>query len=255
MLLLSAIEAVSGTVLDTEQIERCLAEVMEWHSRFYMHTDQLALAELSTALQRDPRFAEATDLENLDRLATFIRHPKHQYRQALTEYLARPEFTGCGHLRLMLEDPAAYRVRRELVVDSVLSFFRRMWGGSPSPNYVVLTGVHEESAVLVIQMKEKPTGSLFVPAIRWGALGDSTAFVVHEPARHFLRRENLTLLTGSGAIDPLADLDAIEEEMDARADLHLGATSRRLADGLPLFEVDFDAQSHQLRIIPLIGTR
>lgn len=244
VLLLSAVEAVEGRRFEFLEVERCLSELMEWHSRYYMHSDELALGRLSEALRRDVRFEGVLAIDDPRQMANFVRHPRREYRTPLAEYLVEAEFVGCGHLAAMLGSPDRYAVRAQLVRDVILSFYRRMWHGSPSPNFVVLPGEHQERAVVVIDVDGPARASTFVPSLRSGVLGESRAFVVHEAAREFLLYESLDLLTGAGLLPPSIDQAAILEELESRSAHFLEATLQALAPGLPRYEVMFDPRSH-----------
>lgn len=249
MLLLGAIEAVREKPFSLLEAEHCLSELAEWHSRFYMHTDELALGRLAAALREDPRFDNVQGLDNLAHVANFMRHPRTQYRDPLAEYVIQPEYVGCGHLCAMLTSPADYGVRLELVRHVILSFYRQMWHGSPSPHFVVLPGEHDEKAILVIDVPGEARGSTFVPSVRCGVLGESRSFVVHEPARRFLREEAMMLLVNSGAIHPDVDLDAVRAELQVRSEVALEATVAALAPHLPRIRVIFDPSSHEITVI------
>ncbi len=238
---MTALEAVEGARYDLVEIESALTEVMEWHSRFYMHTDERALGELSARLLEDGQFADVLGLDDIKRVANFVRHPHRHHRTRLASHLLKPEIVGCGHLAGMLRHPDRYGVRRGLVEDAILSFYRRMWHGSPAPNFVVLSDQHQEKAVLDVKVDAPVRASTFVPSLRVGVLGESSAFVVHEIARRFLRRENLLLLVSSAAIHPGTDVDAVLDEMEALSRRQLEATIELLAADLPVWEVRFGA--------------
>ena len=158
-------------------------------------------------------------------------------RDLLAEYLVLPEFTGCGHLKCVLESPSRYQVRRELTQAVIQGFLHRMWDGAPSAQFAVLDGIHTEQAVLSIEVDGEPDGGLFVPAVLQSA-SMPRVFVQHKPAREFLRRSFLDVLEHHGLVHDQPD-DEVMRHCGELATLQLTATVGALAAHLPTFTVHF----------------
>ncbi len=232
IVLLAALE-LKGARFDEDHVGRILAATMDWHPRFYMHTDEASVSALGEALADDSRFASAVDPLSVDSVARLLQRTPEGLREALLEYVVRPEFVGCGHLQTMLRSPEKYRLRGELVASVMRGFFRRMWDGAPSAQYVVLEGVHEERAIVAIEVDGEIDEGLFVPAIaNDGHAG--RVFVNHAPAREYLRRSFLDVLLHGGIVqtdDPAGVLELAAEVGMGQ----LETTANTLAPHLPVF--------------------
>jgi rhodanese-related sulfurtransferase len=236
---LAAAEQLSGQPLSTAEVERMFDAHLEAFGRFYLHTDQVAVAALLERLhaQLPDRQIPVTGPEVL---AEFVAHPPTWARSALLEQLAEPANVGCGHLRLMLQDPAEYGVRSELVADVLRTFFKRLWEGHPALEFVVLEGGHRESAVLSVELPGPVHAHTRIPLVS-PRLADTEIFVAHPEVARFIRRENAAFVlehlsaTGSFAGAP----DEFFTAIDALAERQMQATLHHLAPDIPRFRVRF----------------
>ncbi|MHC4452068.1 MAG: hypothetical protein ACYS0E_18330, partial [Planctomycetota bacterium] len=243
LLLLGAIERVTGRSLDDQTVERELLAHLDLYGHFYLHTDLLAFDALTSALRQDPRLHTATTpLSTSEDWSNFLRHAPIELRELVLEHLEQPDHIGCGHIRLMLEHEAEYGVRKELVLGFLRAFFRLWWTGSPEIRFVALPGHHSEAAVLQVRLDEEIWGLSRVPLIAPNC-GGRQMFVNHPDVSAFLRRTTIrALVRGAGSlqVDPSLEpqLLATVESMAAQ---QLDATATRLARGLPMFDVVFAA--------------
>ena len=240
VLLLGAVEQVRGVPFTTAEIAECMQFLMDWHSRFYMHTDEDALRRLASDLADEPAF-QSHPLTDLDRLRDLVVRPGHEHRERLAQLLGEPRYVGCGHLQQMLLKPQRYGVRKPLVAGVIRAFFRRMWDGAPSAQFVVLEGVHDERAFVRIEVEGEPDAGLFVPAIS-GTHANARTFVEHAAARVFLRASFLDVLEHNGVIADMPD-DVVLRLCEDLAQQQLDATLGALAPDLPRFTVTF-GESH-----------
>lgn len=235
LVLLAVIESIEQKALASERIFACVQALMDWHPRFYMHTDAATVTALEERLDADARFRPS--VRAVGGIDALLQRPPRELREPLADYLLQPDFTGCGHLSCLLRAPQRYGIRLELARDVLRSFFYRMWDGSPAAQFVVLEGVHREQAVLTIAVEGEPDSGLFVPAVlQSGRM--PMVFVQHAPAREYLRKSFLDVLEHHGLVTNHPD--ALVLQRCARlADEQLDATLEVLAGGLPRFTVHF----------------
>lgn len=228
VLLLSVLEWYGGLELDEPTVRALLRAALSRPGRFYLHTDRHAASRLATAMG----WTE-------DRSEELLRHPPVGLRDRLRAELTVPEHVGCGHLRLLLERPDEYRVRRGLVEAVIRAFFELLWEGHPDLELAVLDGEHHEQALVVFHTPEHVTEESVVPT--WCPGGDAEVFVNHIPVTRWLRRDMLEKIAQAlpegcmRRIDPTEVLLEVER-LGAR---HLDLTSTLLAPGLPRHRVRF----------------
>lgn len=194
--------------------KRCL----EAFGRMYMHSDAHALAHLG--------LDEAT-----------LRTSPHSARQRLLFQLIQPDNIGCGHLRLMVQNPDAYHVRRSLVAALIEAFYTRLWQGDDRLDFVVLRGEHQEGAVVNIVIDDANISArTMIPTVS-PMLDGEQMFVNHPQASWFLRVESAHYI--GNVVGFAVDRDPYLEEIRRLGDLQLKETLTRLAPGLPVYNAYF----------------
>jgi hypothetical protein len=168
----------------------------------------------------------------------FMRRPPLAVREALIDHLVNPSHIGCGHLRLSMQNPTEYEVRSEALVAYLRAFFRQRWGGTDEAEFVVLGGEHGEGAIVLVTLDEQLYPHTKIPLIS-PAFEGLQIFVLHPQIAAHLRRFRAGFLA--------AELPELELNVDELADRicaigkrQLDATVKRLAAGLPIYEVRFD---------------
>ena len=229
LLALAALEQARGEELGHTEIGRVLDAYLEAFGRFYVHTDEHALS----GLRDDPRFAPHVSRLGLE---GFVRRPPRALEPALREALTDPERVGCGHLRLILQHPDEYGVRRELARELLAAVLTRLWQGE-AIDFVILEGEHEEDAVVNVRLDREVHPFTRIPTVV-PRIGEHELFVNHPEVSAWLREQNATFLF---EVDPWlrahperreAFLDALEE-LGGR---QLHATLEHLAQSLPVYE-------------------
>ena len=249
VLLMTAVENVTGNTLSEEQIAAALDHIMRWHLRFYMHTDEHGLRELSNDLSQDPAFPD-----NLTKTQTLnlVMHPHFDQREPLCRHLLDPKHVGCGFLNLMLRQPETFGVRLELVQASIRAFYNQLWSGSTAPLLEVLWGNHGEEAVVSVEVEgDDQDDSTYVPSVCECEDGPSQMFVDHRAARSYLRGENLRLMANHAIVDPAIDEAAVVEYCEELGKVQMAAVLNALAPDLPRYEVLFSDDSHIPKITRL----
>ncbi|NOK19505.1 rhodanese-like domain-containing protein [Corallococcus carmarthensis] len=243
LLALAAVENITGTVFDDKMVEELLFQELEVFGRFYMHTDTSAWGRLVAALAADPRLSgqRLPPRDDEEAWHTFVDHPPAEARPVVMEHLLEPAHLGCGHLKLMLTRPQDYGVRPDLVRSFLRAFHDLRWQGVPELEFVTLSGVHDEAAVLTVYVEEDLWDMTSIPLVS-PSVGPKQVFVAHPQvaAKHrdhyveFFRRLPRWVKVEPHQVEPL------RTEMNALAATQLGHTLKSLANGLPIFEARFE---------------
>jgi rhodanese-related sulfurtransferase len=192
LLALSAAEAVRGKPFIDSEVTLLLRRRIDAFGRFYMHSDVAALQKLVASVRNDPRLSAVVPRgkDALEWRALFST-PKLDARAALLDHLVMPEHNGCGHLRLMLQNPELYGVRGDLSVAFARAFHQLRWEGSLKTEHETLAGGHEEAAVLNVLVEGELWPFTPVPLISPSCLGGQL-FVNHPQVSHALRAQTGT---------------------------------------------------------------
>jgi hypothetical protein len=164
--------------------------------------------------------------------------------EALLEALARPEHIGCGHLRLLSEHPEAYGLRPGLAGAVVKAIFRHAFRHPDALDYVLLSGEHREQGVLLVRVPTPVEAHARVPMLRPHE-GLSEYFIFHPEVASYLRHETSDFLAEHHAMLglPAVDREALHRAVDRLGAQQLDETLKRLAPGLPRYEVQLDEEA------------
>jgi rhodanese-related sulfurtransferase len=259
-LALGAVEHTARAEVALEAVDHLVARYATSFGRFYLHTDESALGRLEATLSTDPRFASIPDTVPV---ATLVQHPPRELEDALASLLAQPEHVGCGHLRLLLEHPEEYGVRRELteavIRETHLLRFRR----PELVDYEVLEGEHEERAVVQVLLDRPVHAYSRVPTFPYREGDPAAFFVSHPEVSAYLRAELGSFLVDHEPALALAaqarrrrplDRRALDHELAALADRQIRATLRHLARELPVYEVHMRAPGGDVdELLPVVS--
>ncbi len=237
LLALAAAEVTSGRALSNDEIERVLLHHIDTFGRFYMHTDVGALNQLISAYRSDERIAPfIAHIASPEAWGAFHARVPEVVQGAVLEYLTVPGMMGCGHLRFAMTEPE-YQVRPELARAFLRAFHRLRWAGAPELEWVILGGTHAEAGVVNVIVEGDLHTYTRVPLVS-PAVGNVQLFVNHPQVTRFMRAEVAASLCelGIGDATPERLAAAIDELGAAQA----ASTLRRLARGLPVFEIQFD---------------
>jgi hypothetical protein len=234
VLLLATWEASARRELRPEEVEVLFLRYLDHFGSFYLHTDREAQERLAAALG-----PEVGDVDALIRNPA----PSGEDRTRLLEALLQPDHVGCGHLRLLLEAPGTYRVRRALVEEVLRNFYLRLWGGDARLILDILGGPHQEVAVARIRAAQGAK-ELVATCPRHGA---TELFVYHPDAVDRLHALHADFLAGAGLIPEVRIPECIQAQQRL-GELQLQATLERLAPGLPVFDITVEADDSGLPI-------
>ncbi len=252
ILVLSALEKVSGRPLSTDCIQRFLEARLDAFGTCSMHTDIGSGNKVIQAIRANPVTAKHVEniSETLQWRRFFSRPPSVAHDEFLS-ILTDPGHIGCGHVRMAMTQAKEYGTRRELVEEFMRAFFLARWGGAEDAMYAPLPGGHAEGAVLQIVLKDgvKPFG--FVPLVSPLFNGTQT-FVAHPQVAKSMRGLLLDLLEECEEITRTERkiMDATVAELGAQ---QLGQTLSALAKGLPVFNITFDADAEKMPDVEQVG--
>ena len=220
ILALTSAEEISGQKILLERMDEILGRYLEKTGKFYMHTDDHAL--IKAGLTEDGVRKGA--IEDDER------------KEKLLEILSNPANGGCGHLRLMAQNPSEYDVRPELVAEVIRAIYRALWEGKDI-EFVVLEGGHNEGAVVNIMLDgEEVRAETKIPTISPSVKGVQV-FVNHPQATSFMRQEILGHMAKITGLE--LDLDKFEKQIREIGNKQLTATIGYLAEGLPIYTAHF----------------
>lgn len=219
ILALTAAEEAGGQKIQLDKIDEILSRYLDKAGKFYLHTDDHALRK--AGLTKDEARRGSVDKKR---------------RKDLLTTLADPANGGCGHLRLMAQNPNEYEVRPELVAEAMKAIYQALWDGKDI-EFVILEGGHNEGAVVNIVIDgEEVTAETQIPTIS-PTIGDVQMFVNHPQAASFMRKETARYMADVTGWE--LDLEKFIKQTEQIGNKQLVATIGHLADGLPIFTAHF----------------
>jgi hypothetical protein len=247
ILLLASLEQESGSNLASHTVDEILRRYLDHVGHFYFHTDRDAQDRLLDALATGPvTLRRAGGVTSPTALDALVRDPPAGLRAALLEALLDPAHVGCGHVRLLLEAPQEYGVRREVVEAVLRSFYRRLWDGDPRLVLDVLDGAHNEEGVARIRTEPRsgptraagPRPTPHVPAVATACPRHAglDLFVYHPDAVAWVHARQADFLAREGFIDP-ARIPLCVQSQQRLGEQHLEVTIGSLGTELPVFDV------------------
>lgn len=238
---LAALERLLGHTLSRATLTKLLRRRLDTFGRFYMHTDIHAGNAFIKSIRSDSRLTAAigTTYEALE-WRKWLSDPPVQARPVLLEHMCDPSHIGCGHLRLMVQNPEQYEVRGPLVLDFLRTFFSTRWAGAAEMENVVLPGGHQEGAVLNVRTESEPHAYSWVPLLS-PAYAGVQMFVNHPQVSAYMRRELASFLAEQRDLwdGQALDAPALLAEIEGIAGRQLMATLGHLAKGLPIYDLWF----------------
>ncbi|PIE20351.1 MAG: hypothetical protein CSA66_00555 [Proteobacteria bacterium] len=181
--------------------------------RFYLHTDTHAAGRLMKRLRSDGVEGAPSEASGRDDINAFIAAPPAAARDRLEQLLIAPEHVGCGHLQLILRDPARYRLDKGITEEVIRAFYRALWRGDQRAHFVMLDGRHREDKVLIIDEPEAVHDATPLPALS-DHRGAANAFVYHPAAVTYVRERAAAWLAARLLPDGDADARAsVAEEL------------------------------------------
>lgn len=232
---------IVGKELTPAELGQVFLWFLDTFGSFYMHTDHHALEHLLKSLKKDSRFTRK--FYTVDEVLEYVKKPESAQQLRLLDHLMDPANVGCGHLREMLKDPAAYGVSRKVLYGLIRAFFDVMWNGSEKQKkelvYRILEGDHNEGAVVEICVFGKVDNETLIPMVR-PAGKDISMFVVHPQVSEYMHRTIAQALAKSHLFPGITDEQAkrIFETMQGMLSTEVRETVSRLALILPHYRFE-----------------
>lgn len=239
VLLMASAENLLKHEFTQTEVASVLEEYIQTFGRFYMHTDSLAVNGLMKTLIYEPELRTWVKSFNCDYQSFFtnLKKLKAPKTEILIDYLLMPEYTGCGHLKLLLKQSKKYCVRYTLLKNILTSFFQLMWQDNPRIHWEMLQGEHHEMAIVEIEASEELTHESAIP---YACQQDSEQrYVIHSAARRFFQKQGvkrLNICLESLNLPKLDDALFIEE-VNRLTEVQLNETLNRLAKGIPKYKL------------------
>ncbi len=207
---LDAGETALGQALSQAQVSTALTLFADRLGPVYLHSDTAAV----TAVLSRMGLPSDTPLSSLS--------PAQQ--RSFIELASQPDYQGCGHLRLMLSQPAEYGINPGLIEKSLRATLELWFRGHPNVLFEVLSGAHAESEVILIDEQSSR------PLDEATALADAPdQFFCHRPLKYELIRRFVAVLSAAGWTElPPEAMTEIARRHDEAAERTLASLAARL---------------------------
>jgi len=244
LLALAAVERVTGQPVPPGRIPALLEGYLETFGHFYIHSDTTAGNNLIRAMRADSELRDRLPPTSSGpkEWRTFLNSPPEALWPLVLQHIVTPGNVGCGHLRLMLQHPERYLIRRAVVEEFLRALFTMRWRGAVELDLVILGGGHEEGAVVNVRLEQGVWAFTRVPLISpaCGTAGVQI-FVNHPQVADFMREQVARYFTTHPELLPLgeAEYGILRKDIRRVAEIQQAATLSVLAKGLPVFDVVF----------------
>jgi len=207
------------------------AEVTAIFRKYLQATNREAFSTCISSLAVRQLFGTAEDMENS------IRNPPEDKKAALWMKIADPNYVGNEHVKFMLENPAGYSVRKELVQHLIHSFYDILWNPyDPLRNKLrvqMLVGEHTERAVVAVTspdfcLKQAGLAPLIAPR-----LSTSSVIILNPDAVQTMRREMSVFF--SRATSPVVRSDEMNKRFNVLAAGQGALTKKTMFDRIPTY--------------------
>jgi hypothetical protein len=215
-----------------------------------MATIHLSLADVTSILRK---YLESTRREkfttcitgqavkqlfgSVDDMKAAVKNPAQERKAMLWMKIADSNFVGNEHVRFMLENPADYSIRKELVQHLVHSFYDILWDVydplREKLDLQVLPGEHDEQAVVSVSaptfcVKDAGLAPLIVPRVP-----GTSIVVINTDAVQTLRKELAFFFSRETA--PVVRADEMNKRFNVLATGQGILTKKRMFDRIPTF--------------------
>lgn len=242
-----------GFAVDREKAFEILVEMVGGEENFHFHTDDHHLVNEARYRVSSLNLVDSVTHEQLSPLRGSAENTPQSASRGDPSHFVTPTkfipsrknfdlpslgiFDGCGHWRQIQSDPAAYHLENNDIkfINSILATIV-----AKIEKPVVLKGEHQEGAILLVkgEFGIYPRYTLSSPSDKQVEV---EVFVYHQSLvnkRHKLLAEKL-VEKGAVKLYPGCDEEYLYQVLSDEGENHLFETSKRLAKGLPLFQVKF----------------
>jgi hypothetical protein len=178
-------------------------------------------------------FGSVEDPENA------IKNPPEEKRALLWMKISDPNFVGNDHIKFMLENPAAYSVRKELVQHFIHSFFDILWNPydplREKLRVQVLPGEHQERAVVSVSIPDFCLKQANLAALIAPRLPSDSVVILNPDVVQVLRKELSTFF--SRETTPVVRADEMNKRFNVLAAGQGALTKKMMYDRIPTYSV------------------
>jgi len=180
---------------------------------------------------------------SVDDMEAAIRNPPEEKRAALWMKIADSNFIGSDHIKFMLENPAQYSVRKELVQHFIHSFFDILWN-SYDPlhsklHVQILPGDHQERAVVSVTVPEFCLKQANLVALIAPRLPTTSIVILNPDAVQVLRKELSVFF--SRETSPVVRSDEMNKRFNVLAAGQGALTKKMMYDRIPTYTARISA--------------
>ncbi|EFA80945.1 hypothetical protein PPL_06180 [Heterostelium album PN500] len=143
---LAKINSING--LSPILIDNIFTKFITIQPDMYYHTDDYSVAQIVKILTN-----QGIDMANFS-----IWAPTSEQKPALLDLLVDPNYTGCSHIRQMLNNPGDYQIPKAYVQQFLKSYFNNLWSKTESKRreqFEVLEGKSLEIKYIEINMNRE----------------------------------------------------------------------------------------------------
>lgn len=170
LLAMTVYEQMTTKSLTQEETSKMFADFVAHTSKSKIHmcTTQAAIDQLTEAVA-----APVLDVFN----------PSEEYKSSLMHRIASPEFVGCDHIKMMLQQPEKYATRAALIEQLIRAFFTILWNEynplRAKLELFVLKGEHVERAIVKVRTKEWCIGQQGLAPMIAARTPEASAFIMN----------------------------------------------------------------------------
>jgi len=176
-------------------------------------------------------FGSVDDPENA------IKNPPEEKRALLWMKISDPNFVGNDHIKFMLENPASYSVRKELVQQFIHSFFDILWNTydplREKLRVQVLPGDHQERAVISVTIPDFCLKQANLAALIAPRLPTDSVVILNPDVVQILRKE-LSIFF-SRETTPVVRADEMNKRFNVLAAGQGALTKKAMYDRIPSY--------------------
>lgn len=213
---LARLQEAHSRVFQEEEIDQYLNLFAREVGPIYLHSDQHTLDCIYSRMG----LAQTTRLKDLTL----------SQRRSFCELATQPEYQGCGHIKLMMENEAEYGIPLLLIKRSLKAFMKRYFSGDDQMMFDVLAGRHEEEHVMLLDSQDsrdlKHNSVLYLESPQ-----TENRFFCHRPLKKALVEQFLESIANAGIAGlPKKGWQTLIETHNAAAE----QTLAKLASHLPV---------------------
>ncbi|WP_028670418.1 hypothetical protein [Saccharospirillum impatiens] len=134
---LATIQTAEDRCLSQDDVDRYMRLFASEVGPVYLHSDQHTIDRIFARMGLETE--------------TRLRDLNASQQRSFCELATTSELQGCGHIKLIMQNPIDYQIPPALVSRAIKAFFRLYFGQVPNVMFDVLAGRHREESVLLLE--------------------------------------------------------------------------------------------------------